>query len=309
MINSMPIIISISLFWCFIIFNLDRYIVSSISNSNNFLHNSIKVLPRIVVAIIIALSISKPIEVKLFQNEISDYLNKNKLSEINILNQKFEPLLNQNSSERNQLISTYNQKLSIQENYYYDYKCECDGTCGTNIRGRGVECLSKKSKYDNYTKQMEFERSQHVSNLNDIKIERDLIQKEFQEQKKILEASFSLGFFNQVKILNKLENNSIYFLMLIFIFIELSPIFIKLFSGHGPYESLLQGQIKRYESNYLKILDELKSERERLKILQDINTKNEIDSYQIEVKRKINEEAVLKYEKLKEKLKQNYSSN
>ena len=77
---------------------------------------------------------------------------------------------------------------------------------------------------------MKFERSQCEKLISDNSNERKIYFEEFKADKDKILASKSLGFFNRIKILNDLDNISIYFIMLIFILVELSPIVIKLFS-------------------------------------------------------------------------------
>ena len=54
------------LIWGLLIFNLDRFIVSTIKKSDAKLKDFIQASPRIIVAIIIAVVISKPLKLKLF---------------------------------------------------------------------------------------------------------------------------------------------------------------------------------------------------------------------------------------------------
>ena len=54
------------LIWGLLIFNLDRFIVSTIKKSVAKLKDFIQASPRIIVAIIIAVVISKPLKLKLF---------------------------------------------------------------------------------------------------------------------------------------------------------------------------------------------------------------------------------------------------
>lgn len=66
------------IFWGTMIFNIDRYIITSFHKSNSiklserFRHNSGQAIPRLVMAIIIAFTISKPLEVKIMENEIQE---------------------------------------------------------------------------------------------------------------------------------------------------------------------------------------------------------------------------------------------
>ncbi|MDX1463401.1 MAG: DUF4407 domain-containing protein, partial [Marinirhabdus sp.] len=53
------------LIWGLLIFNLDRFIVSTIKKRDNFFDELIQASPRIVLAVIIAVVISKPLELKI----------------------------------------------------------------------------------------------------------------------------------------------------------------------------------------------------------------------------------------------------
>jgi len=54
------------LIWGSLIFNLDRFIVSTIKKRDSFMDEFIQATPRIALAVIIAIVISKPLEIKMF---------------------------------------------------------------------------------------------------------------------------------------------------------------------------------------------------------------------------------------------------
>ena len=62
------------LIWGMLIFNLDRFIVSTIKKRDNFFDEVIQASPRILLAVIIAVIISKPLELKIFEKEINQVL-------------------------------------------------------------------------------------------------------------------------------------------------------------------------------------------------------------------------------------------
>lgn len=64
--NSIAIAIAMGIFWGFVIFNLDRYIVSSMRKTGNTRQEARIALPRILIALVLAVTISKPLETKLF---------------------------------------------------------------------------------------------------------------------------------------------------------------------------------------------------------------------------------------------------
>jgi hypothetical protein len=59
------------LIWALMIFNLDRYIVSSMKNNDNFWSDFFIASPRIIIAVFLAVVISKPLELKIFEKEIN----------------------------------------------------------------------------------------------------------------------------------------------------------------------------------------------------------------------------------------------
>ena len=66
------------LVWSLLIFNLDRFIVSTIRKRDSFGSEFLQATPRIILAIIIAIVISKPLEIKIFEKEINTVLLKEK---------------------------------------------------------------------------------------------------------------------------------------------------------------------------------------------------------------------------------------
>ncbi len=72
------IAMGLGLVWGLLIFNLDRFIVSTIRKRDTFRSELLQASPRIVLAIIIAIVISKPLEIKIFEKEIGVILLKEK---------------------------------------------------------------------------------------------------------------------------------------------------------------------------------------------------------------------------------------
>jgi len=70
--GSLPIALLLSAFWGIIIFNLDRFMVGSLRKNKhkNILREIAVASPRIVLAVLIAVLISKPLEVKIFEHQI-----------------------------------------------------------------------------------------------------------------------------------------------------------------------------------------------------------------------------------------------
>lgn len=74
LVDSVFLSILFGLLWGALIFNLDRYIISSIRKEGKFWHEFGLAFPRLILAILISVVITKPIEVELFRNQINSAL-------------------------------------------------------------------------------------------------------------------------------------------------------------------------------------------------------------------------------------------
>ena len=70
--------VAFGLVWSLLIFNLDRFIVSTIRKRDKKTNEFLQATPGIILAVIIAIVISKPLEIKIFEKEINTVLLKEK---------------------------------------------------------------------------------------------------------------------------------------------------------------------------------------------------------------------------------------
>ena len=230
------------LVWGFLIFNLDRFIVSTIKKRDSFLDEFIQATPRIVLAIIIAIVISKPLEIKIFQKEIATVLLKEK-NEMAMANKKqvttyFQSDVDKNKTELDSLKSDITKKEKEVNDLYATYITEAEGTAGTKKLGKGPVYKEKREKHDMMLKQLD-----SIKAANAIKI------KEKEEKAKTLQADLDKkvsetqpiidgfdGLMARINALNKLPWLPSFFIMLLFLAIETSPIIAKLLSPKGEYD-------------------------------------------------------------------------
>ena len=140
------------LIWGLLIFNLDRFIVSTIKKSDSKFNEILQASPRIVLAIIIAVVISKPLELKLFEKEINQVLltkkNQMTLDNKTQIAQQFTPEIAKVKSE----IEVLKQEIITKENetnaLYDTYIAEAEGRKGTKKLGKGPVYQEKREKHD-----------------------------------------------------------------------------------------------------------------------------------------------------------------
>jgi hypothetical protein len=76
--NALTYAMLFGILWGFVIFNLDRFIVSSIKKEGKFRKELLYSSPRIVLAIIISVVIAKPLEVRIFESRIEQQILEDK---------------------------------------------------------------------------------------------------------------------------------------------------------------------------------------------------------------------------------------
>ena len=67
--------VGFGILWGLMIFNLDRYIVSSIKKTGTFWNQFFMAVPRLILATFLGIVISKPLELKIFEKEVNKQLN------------------------------------------------------------------------------------------------------------------------------------------------------------------------------------------------------------------------------------------
>lgn len=230
------------LVWGFLIFNLDRFIVSTIKKRDHFLDEFIQASPRIVLAIIIAIVISKPLEIKIFQKEIETVLLKEK-NEMSIANKNqvsnfFKNDVDKNKAEIDSLKSAITKKEKEVASLYNSYITEAEGTAGTKKMGKGPIYKEKREAHDLATKQLDSLKATNAKIIADKELKSKSLQADL--DKRVSETQPVIdgfdGLMARINALNKLPWLPSFFIMLLFLAIETSPIFAKLLSPKGEYD-------------------------------------------------------------------------
>ncbi|MEC4003982.1 DUF4407 domain-containing protein [Flavobacterium sp. SUN052] len=236
------IAMAFGLLWGLLIFNLDRFIVSTIKKRDNFMDEFIQATPRIILAIIIAIVISKPLEIKIFQKEIATVLLKEK-NEMAMANKKqvanyFKTDVDKNKTEIDGLKLDISKKEKEVAALYQSYITEAEGSAGTKKMGKGPIYKEKRAAYDLANTQLD-----SLKNTNSkIIVEKEATAKTLQSDldKKVTETQPIIdgfdGLMARINALNKLPWLPSFFIMLLFLAIETSPIIAKLLSPRGEYD-------------------------------------------------------------------------
>ena len=239
-----------SVVWGLIIFNLDRFIVSSTGKgdgTDTITWKEVKqALPRIIIALILGFSISKPLELLMLKSEIDVELNielEKKREEFDKLSYaKFDKQINDLNlrlkkidDQRNILI----QDLKLSEAKYID---QMEGKSGGGF-GEGKVALKLKIIADEKKKAIEnfeIKNKKEITTLkSQIEIkhndrERELTVTNIDKVKDLggllarLDISHKIGFWIGI------------FITAILLCIEMGPIFFKMMMTKGPYDYMVE---------------------------------------------------------------------
>jgi len=243
--------------WGAAIFNMDRYIVSSINKSASTNKQILQATPRILLAIMIGIVISRPIELKIFDKEIKErlkvsYLNGQR-AKIDTLNKAFE---NKYQVE----FSRLNAQKAIRDSLESGIKADRQ-KLNFEIFGNKTTETSGVMGYGPYAKRKEAEIKQRQSELDSLKAKINMADS-FIDQRKAFDGLFTeqlftgkqldslaniAGFADRNWALGQLKFNAdgtrdnntalaVTFIGLLFIFFECLPVFVKLMSSRGPYD-------------------------------------------------------------------------
>lgn len=234
------------LIWGVLIFNLDRFIVSTIRKRERFGQELLQATPRIVLAMIIAIVISKPLEIKIFQKEIDAVLLKEK-NEMAMANKKqvadyYKSDLDKNKSETKDLKDAIAKKEKELSDLYSTYITEAEGTKGTMKMGKGPVYEEKRQKHDAALKELDTLRKNNLAKIAVKEKEAATLQagldKKVKDTQPVIDG-FD-GLMARINALNKLPFLPSLFIMLLFLAIETSPIIAKLLSPKGEYDFKLE---------------------------------------------------------------------
>jgi Domain of unknown function (DUF4407) len=244
--------IAFAIIWGLIIFNFDRFLVSTMRKYGISRRKQIwMAIPRLALALLIGLTIARPLELKIFEKEIAVKMQENLHHKI----QNNDSLLQIENRLLMQDATTERQRLTARKNSIEDslaqlqtaYIQEADGTGGSGRRG--IEQLTHL-KMDAYNKALLQFAPELKSTDSSIKFQDSILStaKFNVEQKRkdyALVAGVNQGFLEKNKALSDLSDkeSSVWWtstlLSLLIILIEIGPILSKLIMPVGPYDIAL----------------------------------------------------------------------
>lgn len=234
--------IPMGVLWGVTVFNIDRYLVSTMHKTGDGSVDFWRATPRLLLAVAIALTISKPLELRIFEKEIDQLVVEEskeyrdvedlRLSEIHM--GKYQRQLDDLELELAKKNGLVDEQRKVLEQ-------EVQGVGGSKVYGEGIASRLIRR------------------NLQAMILERDALSKRIVLVKTKMVASEDMknaavelaveqsqsaqtGFIARLEALERLKRNNVVrladlFIMLLFILLESAPVLAKLTSSRGPYEA------------------------------------------------------------------------
>lgn len=268
--------------WGLLIFNLDRFIVSSTGKGDGTDNITLKefgqAVPRLLIALILGLTISKPLELKIIETEINVELRKKQQEKLDLFNKntyaKFKDQIAQIDADIKKLEE--DRKLLNEDvlNSEQEFRNQMEGRGGT---GAGYGPLAKKleAKVMEKKKILSDFDEQHKSELLGLRASRE---KKLSEQENELnvvnkkQAENLDGLLERISIAHDIGFWLGIALTFIFLSIEMGPIFFKMMMNKGPYDYMLENyNYRMYVQNGIVKEEYVFEGRDGMKLMEKVN--------------------------------------
>lgn len=238
--------------WGAIIFNFDRFLVSTMRKYGLSRQKQLwMAVPRMLLALLIGVTIARPLELKIFEKEIDTRVAQNIHSKVlmndSLLQRESQQQLQTAVAERNRLLLRKDAMEDTLHRLQQSYVQEADGTGGSGQRG--IESLTrlKMDAYANLLRQSAPELAQLQLSIavQDSIIAANRAGMEEKRRKYEDAVKANVGFLERNKALNDLSNeeSSVWWAELLIsaliVLIEIGPILSKLIMQVGPYDIAL----------------------------------------------------------------------
>lgn len=249
----------LGLLWGLLIFNLDRFIVSSMRKEGKFQRELLMALPRILLAVLISVVIAKPLELKIFEKEINGELvimdQQQRARQEAAVKERFLPTQDSLKSIIMVLKQEVQTKTQHRDELMRLAREEADGTGGSKQKNLGPIYKIKKANADQAATEL---MSLKLGNENRIaSLEKRIHQNDstLVAETAVIKSASIDGPAARIEAMSRLANQNKamwwaeWFIVLLFVALETAPVFVKLISAKGPYDNLLKVEEHRFASS------------------------------------------------------------
>ncbi|MDX1910961.1 MAG: DUF4407 domain-containing protein [Saprospiraceae bacterium] len=253
--------VGLGVLWGIMIFNLDRYIVMSMKSRGKWGRDFLVAFPRLLMAVLLALVISKPLELKIFEKEIRAEMI---LMEQEVFKQQedrvklryslqIEDLRTQIAGIKEEIVL----KTTWRDSLARAVVQEADGTGGSRHKNLGPIYRAKKMQADQAQAELDGFLALNQPIIRDKEQAVQQLETGIQQEISRLERGRFDGLAARMDALSRLTGRSTailwasIFITLLFVAVETAPILVKLISPRSPYDFVLHQQEHVYEMTHL----------------------------------------------------------
>ena len=251
--------------WGLIILNLDRFIVSSTGKGDGTDKVTLKefgqAIPRIIIALILGLAISAPLEIKILESEIDSELSAYQKEYAEKLNQQTDILFKQKVAKLEKDKAEYEKKLQSYEKELKVYDDEIDQLVTRqqlemqDKRAYGFGPVAKKMQADIETKRIEKEKFIKLKSaeVGSWRKQLDFADGQINRNSDDLRQAYKEnetrshgydGLLKRIQISHEIGGWIPWLILGVFLCIEMGPIFFKMMLNKGPYEYMVENYNK-----------------------------------------------------------------
>jgi hypothetical protein len=241
--------VAFGLVWGMMIFNLDRYIVMSMKSYGRWWRDWFVALPRLALAVLLALVISKPLEMKIFEKEIQAELVSMEQEvfkhQEDKVKTRYQAQIEEQRAQITALKTEITDKTAARDARVKEAVQEADGTGGSGKKNLGPIYKAKKAEADKAEAELAAVTAANQPLIREKEQTIQTLESSIQTEITGLQRSRYDGLAARMEALARLtaQSNAILwaslFITLLFIAIETAPIFVKLISYRSPYDYLL----------------------------------------------------------------------
>ncbi|MEO1450822.1 MAG: DUF4407 domain-containing protein [Bacteroidota bacterium] len=234
--------------WGLMIFNLDRYIVASSGKGDGteiITWTEFKgAIPRIILAGLLGLIISKPLELKIFEPEITSKLQEYQLQEAQERKKATEVLFGSDIDSSYAKVDVLKNEIRAKEARRDEIALrlqeELAGRSGSGVAGEGPTARQLRTDLDRIQREVDEIKSQNQQLIDD---ELALIKQKRTDREKQLVVNESAvqgfdGLIIRLQLLHDIAPTISWMITLLFLAIETCPIFFKMMITVGPFDDI-----------------------------------------------------------------------
>lgn len=281
--DSYIVALGLGALWGLMIFNLDRYIVSSMRKEGSAGREILSALPRVIIAVVISVVIAKPLELRIFQKEIEPELvimeQQAFASQEEEVRRRYQGRETALQNEITILENAIRDKEQIRDELLRVAREEADGTGGSRVKNLGPIYQLKKQDAEKAEAEARAVRNHNSGAIAEL--QRHIQMNDSLRQAELHNLPFTKrnGLAARMEALARVKASSnpiwmaSFFIMLLLIVLETVPVLVKLISPRGPYDNLLKAEEFRFAVQETEQL--AKTSADARKTARDLTTEEE----------------------------------